>query len=378
MLTVDREVFKIKDPRVAALSSARLPVQQFIHTIKPGDWFIFFNKTVYALTEEEYYAAQRLNEVQLLTKEQFEKALELQSYTQADAKQVQYIKAHKANCSKCQYNAYKNKLLKIINKYPQTIKELGLEWQLDQIPDYPQTTAPIATKVSRVFPKFFQVEAYQRNACLDCVEKHISQAFQKGTQTLQGYPEHIKFAVTNLEEAFEECPKDCQELRDLIMFSIGKTKKDKKIFVPIRNFWYLIQLARAQTKAPQALDQNEPDESFDIVFSPEMLSTLTLLSPNDRAQALVQVEKLLRVEYSAADDTQKALYQGAMANLAQFLSPFCPEISNVLRNRRLMFKFAPELVQNTEYDCKDLKEALIHPVKVQEKVSSDSGTAERA
>lgn len=378
MLTVDRQVFKIKDPRVTALSAARLPVEQFIHTIKPGDWFIFFNKTVYALTQDQYYAAQQLNAVEVLTKEQFEAALILQSYNQTDLKQVQYIRDHKAGCSKCQYNAYKNKLLKIINKYPNIIKELGLDWQLQAIREYPQTTAPVNTKVSKIFPRFFDPQPYERLSCLDCVEKHVTQAFQKGTQTLQGYPEHLKLAITNLEEAFEECPKDCTELRDLLIFCIGKTKKDKRIFVPIRNFWYLIEMSRAQTAAPEALDQNQPDESFDIVFSQEVLSTLSILSPSDKAQALVQVEKLLRVEYSTADDTQKALYQGAMANLAQFLSPFCPEISNVLRNRRLMFKFAPQLVQNTEYDCKDLKEALIHPVKVQEKDSSDSGTAERA
>ena len=378
MLFVDNQVFKVRDQRVSALSCGRLSVQQFVHTIRPGDWFIFFKDTIYALTEAQYYAAQRLNTVQVLSKEQFEKALQLDSYSQADMKQIQYIKDHKNKCSKCQYNTYKSKLLKVINKYPELIKELGLDWQLENVPPYPEVKSPVKPKVAKVFPKFFQEQSYERNSCLDCVEKHICQAYIKGTETLQGYPEHLKLALANLQEAFQECPKDCEELRDLIMFSIGKTMKDQKVFIPLRNFLYVIQLSRAQTQAPEALDQNEPDESFDIVFSEEMLSQLELLTPMDKAKILVQLEKLLRVEYSEPSQEQKAAYQGLMTNIAQDLVNFCPDISNVLRNRRLMFKFAPELVQNTEYDCKDLKEALIHPVKVQEKVSSDSGTTESA
>ena len=43
-----------------------------------------------------------------------------------------------------------------------------------------------------------------------------------------------------------------------------------------------------------------------------------------------------------------------------------------------MFKASPQLVCNTEYDNKDLKEALLQTVKVSEKVSSDSGNADKA
>ena len=55
---------------------------------------------------------------------------------------------------------------------------------------------------------------------------------------------------------------------------------------------------------------------------------------------------------------------GYLGSLADLILPFSEGTSNVLRNRRLMFKAAPQLVCNTEYDNKDLKEALLQAVKV--------------
>lgn len=50
--------------------------------------------------------------------------------------------------------------------------------------------------------------------------------------------------------------------------------------------------------------------------------------------------------------------------MADDLVPFCPEVSNVLRNRRLLFRATPELIKDTEFDCKDLERALTQPTKV--------------
>lgn len=50
-----------------------------------------------------------------------------------------------------------------------------------------------------------------------------------------------------------------------------------------------------------------------------------------------------------------------MGSLADMILPFSVKVSNLLRNRRLMFKACPELVRQTEYDCKDLQEALKSP-----------------
>lgn len=88
-----------------------------------------------------------------------------------------------------------------------------------------------------------------------------------------------------------------------------------------------------------------------------------MLPVPEKARLVGVLDKLLEAEYSETPQ-QKTLYQGYMSTLADMLVNIYPDISNVLRNRRLMFKAAPQMVQNTQYDCKDLKEALLQPAKV--------------
>ena len=381
---IDNQVFKLKDARVTALSRGRLSTQQLANMIRPGDCIIFKDGTIYALTEAEYYAAQRTRVPTTLTKEQFQDILNWpeKDFSQQDYRKIQDIKKRKAKCSTCQYNTYKSRVLNIVGHHPQLLQRI-IKQDIDPVvPAYPQTTAPVRSKVSKVFPHFFGKTEYGRKPCLDCVQKHVSvarswellnQAYVKGCQTLQGYPEHFALALANMEEAFEECPKDCEELRDIIMFCIGKSKKENQLFLPIENILYIIQLARAETSTEEALDQNQPDEAFALQLSAQMKQDLYALPITMKARLLGILEKLLEVEYVGGTQ-QRVLYQGHLATLADMLVNVCPAVSNVLRNRRLMFKAAPQLVQNTEYDCKDVKEALTQPVKVSENTSSDSGS----
>lgn len=370
-IQVDNEVFKVKDSRVTALSAARLPVQQFLHTIRPGDWFIFFDGTIYALTETEYYAAQRKEQIQVLTKDQFEHVFTLPAnlFKEADTKQLQFIESRKGKCSKCQYNAYKNRVLNIIRKYPDVLSKLGITQAIKDVPAYPQTKGELQTKVSRVFPRFFGDYNYERKSCLDCVQKHVSMAYIKACETKQGYPEHFPMAMANLQEAFEECPKDCEPLRDFIMFCIGKSRKQNEAFIPLGNLLYLIDIARNETATLEALDENEADEAFSLQLSEDMKERLAAIPITVKAKILGEVEKLLRVEYDAKAEHQSNIFMGLLGSIADIILPFSQGTSNVLRNRRLMFKAAPQLVCNTEYDNRDLKEALLQPAKVSEKDS---------
>jgi hypothetical protein len=43
-----------------------------------------------------------------------------------------------------------------------------------------------------------------------------------------------------LQEAYEECPKDCSAIREMLLFCIGKTKLENKAFIPLDNLLYLI------------------------------------------------------------------------------------------------------------------------------------------
>lgn len=360
-ITVDNEVFKFQDSRVSALLSGRLAVHQFAHTIFPGDWFILLGNKIYALTEDEYYAAQTIKTESVLTKEQFEEVLKEaeQLFSEKELEEVLSIRNKKSKCSRCQYNAYKQQVSNIVKKHASLVEKYQLTPSKTEVPPYPKVKEAVQTKVSNVFPRFFQESSYERNPCLDCVEKHVSMAYVKACESEQGYSEHLVLALANLEEAFEESPKDCKELRELLMFCIAKSKSDLKCFVPLGSLLYLIEIARRETQDIKALDENQLAEDFSLELSEEMKKALKELPIITKAGILKDLEKLLSVEYSDTYPNREQMYQGLLGNIADQIVDFCPEVSNVLRNRRLMFKAAPTLVCNTEYDCKDLKEALL-------------------
>lgn len=362
MLRADEQVFKLNDSRVKALSTGKLTVAALAYTIKPGDYMILYKNTVYALTEDQYYAAQQMDMQKYLTKEAFQQVLkqDIDKLDTVDRKAAQRIKNSKTNCSTCQYNSYKTQLLRIMQKYPWLLSKYNLVKVKRQIRQYPQVSQPVVSKVSALFPTFFQKVEYDRKPCLDCVQKHIGMAYIKGCQAQQGYPEHLVLAVANLQEAYEECPKDCSAVREMLLFCIGKTKIENKAFIPLDNLLYLIQMARQETGMPQALDKNKADQSFDLQLDQQMKQELAEIPVLKKLDIMNELKALIALEYSNKDHIS-VKYQGYMGSLADMILPFSVKVSNLLRNRRLMFKACPQLVRQTEYDCKDLQEALKSP-----------------
>ena len=55
-----------------------------------------------------------------------------------------------------------------------------------------------------------------RDACMDCVRKHIAQAIILLQESLLGYPEHKWLAVGHLAEASEECLGEFPAVAQLI------------------------------------------------------------------------------------------------------------------------------------------------------------------
>lgn len=362
MLRADEQVFKLQDTRVRALATGKLTVAALAHTIKPGDYMILYKNTLYALTEDQYYAAQQMDMEKYLTKEAFQKVLaqDISKLDATDRQAAERIKNSKTNCSTCQYNSYKTQLLRIMQKYPWLLSKYNLVKIKRQIPQYPQVSEPVKSKVSDLFPTFFQKVEYDRKPCLDCVQKHIGMAYIKGCQAQQGYPEHLVLAVANLQEAYQECPKDCTSVRQMLLFCIGKTKLENKAFIPLDNLLYLIQIAREQTSSSQALDTNKADQSFDLQLDDQMKQQLADIPVFKKLDIMNELKALIALEYSNKQHLS-VKYQGYMGSLADMILPFSVKVSNLLRNRRLMFKACPELVRQTEYDCKDLQEALKNP-----------------
>lgn len=364
MLTADEEVFKLKDSRVKALSTGKLTVAALAFTIRPGDYLILYKNTVYALTEDEYYAAQQMDMEKHLTKEAFEQVLneDISKLDTVDREAAEKIKRSKTKCSTCQYNSYKTQLLRIMQKYPWLLSKYKLTKIKKEIREYPEVTEPVISKVSDLFPTFFQKVEYDRKPCLDCVEKHIGMAYIKGNEAKQGYPEHLVLAVANLQEAYEECPKDCSYIREMLLFCIGKTKLENKAFIPLDNLLYLIKISRESTKMPEANEPNAADDTYALELDDEMKQELAAIPVLKKLDIMNELKAMIQLIYSDKDH-MSVKYQGYMGSLADMILPFSTKVSNLLRNRRLMFKGCPELLRQTEYDCKDLQEALKNPME---------------
>lgn len=111
---------------------------------------------------------------------------------------------------------------------------------------------------------------------------------------------------------------------------------------------------------PQALDKNKADQSFDLQLDQQMKQELAEIPVLKKLDIMNELKALIALEYSNKDHIS-VKYQGYMGSLADMILPFSVKVSNLLRNRRLMFKACPQLVRQTEYDCKDLQEALKSP-----------------
>lgn len=361
MLRIDPQVYKLKDKRISDVSNSRMSIQSLIFTISPGDYLIFINNTVYALTQEQYYAAGAIRMPDMIQKKSFQYLLSNipQELLQQDKTKLNKIKSQKVGCSTCKYNTYKFKVLNILKNYNELYAKYVTKPDIQQVKQYPQTTSPLISKVSTIFPKFFQIPSYERKSCLDCVTKHICMAWIKGNQSLQGYPQHLALCLANLQEAYQQTPKDCFQLRQLLMFCIAKTKKEQKAFVPWKNLLYIIDLSRQSTNDRDANDQNQTDSSFDLQLNEQVTEQLYNIPVTQKALIIKELDKLIHTEYNKEGKQAFVQYTGLLGSIADLILPYSTSASNILRNRRIMFRAAPQLVRDTQYDCKDFRQAII-------------------
>ena len=356
MLKIDPAVFQLKDPRVQALESGRLTVNAFSFTIQPYDCMAIVGDTIYALSQFQYYALLPLQPSKQFTKQQFQALLTqpLAQLSQADMKVVQHIRATKDNCSTCKYKAFKNKLRSVLLKYEVYRQRFGgLQAHVKQWKPYPV--------VKNSVPHLFEPITYDRVPCFDCVQKHIGMAYVKGTEVQTGYPQHLVLCLANLQQAYQQCPVECEQLRQTILFCIGKTKQQNKPFVPINILCGLLDIFRRNSKSDTALTQNAPAPDMQLQLSAPMKDALNNIPIQQKVTIAAEINQILKLISKQNIDTSrqfKVQWAGRMVNLADTLLPFSSAISNMVRNRRLIFKAAPSLSKGTEYSCQDILSCL--------------------
>ena len=360
-MKLDVECFKLQDPRIRAVQKGRMSLQALTLSIRPKDWLFQYKDTIYTLTQDQYYASQQLREQYYLSKDKFQEVMDKLplAVSQKDNKQLYSIKQKRIGCSNCKYNSYKTRVKQILSNYPSVLEQLHLlNRRYLEARTYPRYTSTIVSKITSLLPTFFAVQEYTRTPCLDCVTKHIGMAYIKGCEAQKGYPQHLVLAIANLQEAYQECPSDMQFLKQNLMFCIGKSIRQKKAFVPLNNLLNLISLARNTTKIEQANISNVQDTAYQLVFSQQHKQFLLELDIISKMQLLREVQKVVDIIYADTIEQRSIKFQGQSGVLQDMFLPYSKDISNILRNRRLIFKYTPELMQNTQYDFKDLKQWL--------------------
>lgn len=364
MIEVDSNVFLIKDPRVTALKSGNITVASFAYMIKPFDWFVLAQNTIYALTSTQYYALIPIDVQDTFTKEKFNELINLnfQQMSQTDRQSINLIKKAKDGCTSCQYKAYKNKFKALLMKYPAYRPLIVQNKQaIMQVPQYPQTTQTFQAKVTTIHAHLFQNLQYKRTPCFDCVQKHLGQAYVKGTQVQTGYPEHLVLCLANLQQAYEECPIECVELRKTILACIAQTKRYKKPFIPLKALLGILNKYRQTIKNQLASVPNTTSQDIVLQLSETMLQEINKIPITQRmtlAKLIQSIAKLLLQQNIDQEQTLRDIWAGKMVQLADQFLPFSKDIANMIRNRRLLFRHAPSLCKGTPYTGKDIYDAL--------------------
>lgn len=364
MLQIDQSVFNVKDNRVELLQNGKLTATAFAFTIRPYDWFTIIKNTIYALSELQYYALIPIEPAVQMSKNLFQEYLNKDlNISQQDRIKIDDIKRKKNNCSVCRYKAYKKKLTAILYKYQKYKNQLGslVQAHLTDFQPYPQVYATIPDTVSTIHPHLFQSISYQRTPCFDCVQKHVGMAYVKGTQVATGYPQHFMLCLANLQEAYQECPPQCIQLKNTILFCIAKSKKDNKPFIPIKVLSGLIDIFRSNSHSDIALLQNKPTEDVSLQLSQENKQQLYVIPVTTKIEIAKVLQGLFKITAQQNIDQnrqQKDIWAGKMVQLADQLLPFSDQVANIVRNRRLLFKAAPSLSIGTPYSCQDIYEAL--------------------
>ena len=363
-IEVDEDVFKVVDSRVSRLKSGQLSTQAFALLLKPGDPFVILGHTIYVLSEQEYHTLQTVQPAAGISDSDFRKIIGMEHkefMTDKDRKYLELVASDSSKCPSCRYNKYKDEVYKIAKKYNLPTNSSASE---AHIYDYPETTGKITPKVLEMIAHKYGGAPIERKSCLDCVEKHLAQAWVLGNESCNGYPEHVTYVIGHLGEALDECPKELAWLHDTLEFFLARTKYTRKPFVPLPLVAPLLDMARQAGDSRAAHDNADNDAGagvFELDLTDSVKQELKAL-PVESLRGLLQdcrlVASFIPEVEKYFDDTCRLSWEGAMASAADGVAQYAPQTANMLRNRRLLFAVNPLLAKSSGYDMSDLTEYL--------------------
>lgn len=361
---IDDECFKIVDDRVNKVKTGIMSVAAFLLLLDKNDPFVLIGNTVYVLTPIEYYATLAVHTVNGAVTSMFSAVLQLSddvlsSMEKQDRDYIAEVKKKAATCSACTYKRYKDAIYAIGKRY--NIQPLASKaTYLKDTRPYPATTGTIMPKVTSLTPGMYKMTYEQRKACIECVEKHASQAYVLAQETFMGYPEHLSLVCAHLGEAIEESPVQCNELKETLQACLAYTKYSGTAFVPIKAILNYVDLMRATNYNETGSEDQRTEAPFTLEMEVTDAMCVELDNLAKQTVSLLKAECKLVIDSINSDDKKASitLYKGAIACMAERIASTCPEFANMLRNRRLFFGADPSLAKEAGYDFQDVLDAL--------------------
>jgi len=353
------DCYKIKDHRIEMLLGARMSIEAFVMTLGPNDPFALVGDTVYALSEDEFFSTRQLRHLMDEQEQAFQYVMGLEDLSfmsEEDQKLVNKVKKELPTCPVCKYKRYKQSIFKLVHKY-----NLPVTFSLKSIIDdvvYPDTTGEVASTVTAILDRPYVFTQPDRKPCMDCVEKHVSQAYILACESQMGYPEHRILMCGHLAEAIDETPKEFPELRASIGLCMAMTMRTGEAYMPIYPLLTEIQLFREKLgTAPIDTREENPAVTDTIDMNDDIKQELDNLSDAEKRQILSRcglIQDSILEYKNSRRELNRILFEGEMAILADSVVYQAPLFANMIRNLRLMFVADPSLAADSGYMLQDV------------------------
>jgi hypothetical protein len=364
-MKIHPECYKIKDPRIDAVMAGQMSLQAFSHTLRADDPFILLNDTIYVLSKDEFYSTRSLKRLSDEYEQLFKQVMELHDLsfmTQQDKEFIEKVKRELPTCPVCKYKRYRTAVSRIAKHY-NIATEPSFTGIIDAV-KYPETTAEIKPVVTTLLDHIYDLPKQDRKPCIDCVEKHVAQAYILAQESEMGYPEHRILMCGHLAEAIDEAPKDIPELKYTLQTCLSRTMQTGQAFLPLYPILALIKMIRERMNQEPVDDDQRveaPPVTDTIDLIPEIQEELQKLPRHLKMKVwgdCVEIRNSI-LEYKVYKKEEPRIrFEGLVANLAEAVLNVAPLFANMLRNRRLMFVADPALAVDAGYDFEDIIEIV--------------------
>lgn len=360
-INVHPEVFKVEDPRVLRMRGGRLTTEAFAFLITPEDPFVLIKDTIYLLTEQEFYALRAAPAYAQLDDTAFMYVIGLPDVSFMEPADIAYIakvrESHQG-CTACRYRHFKQGIQRIANKYKLVVPRSDVPDV--KIVEYPKISEPIVSKIPQLLRPMYQIPYPERKPCVDCVEKHVAQAWVLAGEVVAGYTDHIALVAAHLGEAVDEVPKQLAALRDTLEFCLARTNLYRKPFVPIRLILPLIDLARLNDMETYNHTYTEmPADAtmvldFDEGLKKELEDALKDTNTYRLCGMLQKADDIILEYKKKPSQSLRVMWEGVLGTIEGECAFTAPGFAKMVRNRRLLFLGDPGLAAEADYGFSDI------------------------